>query len=325
MTKRSRDLKNNIDRSIHAPVQTAILGLPISLSVGAFFLLRLLFSALIELWYFFWARHDLGPHLKHVAIFLNLATLPLLAGIALGIIGATILLLGFTLDLAVTAICDAGSTLEKGYQFLQRNPEIKIQGAPMKVDVPWRGKIERGSEIPSPDDSLSSPLHDEWKVGADELSTHPHNSPAQVHVFNTHEPRPPTAHDFSTFLKPSERILVPTTQTANMSQRSTSATLSRVSKDTRTKRFGRTFSADDSDAPFGRPTTEEFARRNVTVANMERRQENDVPIIVGKMRYVDRSMAGIKEVDLGGHDTTPTTPVDEYDRVMSRYVSGEHC
>lgn len=329
LMKRFRDLRHTINHSIHTPLKTAIFGLPISLNIGSLCLLRLVFSALIELWYLFWARHDLGPHLKHVAVFLNLATFPLLAGIAVGIIGAAILLLGFTLDLAVTAICDSVSTLEKGYEFLQRSPEIILQADPVKVEAPWMGNLGRGSEIPNPKDSLIAPFHDEWKVGADEVSTHPHNSPVQV--LQTHEPKPSPAHDFllSPFLKPNERILVPTTQTTNLSQRSTSATMLRASKEkhrrTDSKRFGRTFSADDSDRPFRKNSkaSDEFARRNVTVADMERRQENEPPIVVGKIRYVDRSMAEIKEVDLSGHETEPNTPMDEYDRVLSRYVSSE--
>lgn len=91
-------------------------------------------------------------------------------------------------------------------------------------------------------------------------------------------------------------------------------------KDKRTKRFARTFSADETGSNLGKRVMNGLEGRGigvgVSLVEVGRGQENDVPVGTEMvMRYVDRSMAEIKEVEVG-HGGKFEPQIDEHDMVL---------
>jgi hypothetical protein len=303
----------------HVPLQTVLLGLPICLCVGAILILKLVFYALLELWDVLWVRHDLGPKLKYVSIFVNLATLPLLLVISVGLVVVTFFLLGFSLDIIVTAVLDIGKAVESILRFLPWMPNWKLQLA--------LGQQEGAQGRPQVMDfgnarEFKNAFHDQWRVGvAEEEATDPHSRPIKE---GSGIESSPILTDFSSFPQRDERVLLPTPQSPIIAVRSvsSSAGIVEVKKDTRNRRFARTFSADETGSNLGRQllANEMDDRVSVGLASIRDGQENEAPGGTGKVRYVDRSMAEIKEVDVW-HGMNQVPQVDEYDMVMSQYVN----
>lgn len=168
-------------------------------------MLRLILFAWLELCNFYWTNHDLGPELRYVGIFVNLAAWPVLGIVAMTLIVVTCFLAGFTLDNIVTVVSDLGGAVERVIELVPSS-QSRAQEAPEKP--PWDSSPQKQDTIETNDDEGPSSLcHEPCHSAIQEGVINPHNSPVKAQRKSITE-SPPTPTPLTTLLQPNERLLL---------------------------------------------------------------------------------------------------------------------